>query len=61
MNLIYYSDSSVLIKRHVHEIGSLWFQNIADPKSGNVIITATLSVVEVISALNRRKRELSTL
>lgn len=59
MNLIYYADSSVLVKRHVQEIGSLWLQNLSTPSTGNIIITATLSIIEVISALNRRKREAS--
>ena len=55
----YYADSSVLVKRHVQEVGSLWFIKLADPASGNVIITAQLSIVEVFSALNRRRRESS--
>ncbi|MCP9495188.1 MAG: type II toxin-antitoxin system VapC family toxin [Pyrinomonadaceae bacterium MAG19_C2-C3] len=55
----YYSDSSVLVKRHVLEVGSPWFRTLADPRSGNIIITAQLSIVEVFSALNRRCRESS--
>jgi predicted nucleic acid-binding protein len=53
----FYADSSVLVKRHVPEAGTSWFRAIADPASGNVIITARVSVVEVYSALNRRVRE----
>ena len=53
----YYADSSVLVKRHVPEAGTSWFRLLADPTSGNVIITARVSVVEVYSALNRRVRE----
>lgn len=53
----YYADSSVLVKRHVHETGSAWFQNLTDPTAGNVIITTRLSLIEVYSALNRRLRE----
>src|SRR5947209_13444750 len=59
MNQIYYSDSSVLVKRHVSEIGSIWFQNLVSPASNNSIITSKLSVVEVLSAFNRRQREAS--
>ncbi len=55
----YYADSSVLVKRHVQEIGTRWFRQLADPPSANIIITAQLSIVEVYSALNRRRRELS--
>ena len=57
MNQIYYADSSVLVKRHVMEIGSVWLQNIVLPASNNSVITANLSIVEVFSAFNRRKRE----
>lgn len=57
MNQIYYADSSVLIKRHVSEVGSVWFQNLVSPASRNEIITAKLSIVEVLSAFNRRRRE----
>jgi predicted nucleic acid-binding protein len=57
MNQIFYADSSVLVKRHVQEMGSVWFQNLVLPTSNNSIITAKLSIVEVFSAFNRRKRE----
>lgn len=53
----YYADSSVLVKRHVNEIGSYWFRALADPAAGNVIITSRVSLVEVYSAFNRRMRE----
>ena len=48
----YYADSSVLVKRHVNEIGSGWFRAIADPAVGNVIITSRVSIIEVYSAFN---------
>lgn len=57
MNEIFYADSSVLVKRHVAEIGSVWFQNLVSPASNNEIITAKLSITEVFSAFNRRQRE----
>ncbi len=57
MNQIFYADSSVLVKRHVQEIGSVWFQNLVLPASNISIITAKLSIVEVFSAFNRRRRE----
>ena len=53
----YSADSSALLKRHVHEVGSIWFQALADPLAGNTIITARISLAEVYSALNRRRRE----
>lgn len=53
----YYADSSVLVKRHVVETGSSWMQALAAPAANNLLITARISVVEVISAFNRRLRE----
>jgi len=55
----YYADSSVLVKRHVQEAGSIWFRSLCAPNAGNVILTARLSMAEVYSALNRRRREAS--
>lgn len=55
----YYADSSALVKRHVPETGSAWFTSVADPSSGNVIVTVRLSLTEIYSALNRRVREAS--
>lgn len=55
----YFADSSVLVKRHVQEIGSKWFWQITDAQTGNTIIISRLSITEVISAFNRRCRELS--
>jgi uncharacterized protein len=53
----YYADSSVLLKRHIHETGSVWVQELTDPVTGNSILTARVSMVEVFSALNRRVPE----
>jgi predicted nucleic acid-binding protein len=55
----YYADSSVLVKRHVNEIGSYWFRALADPATGKVIITSRVSIIEVYSAFNRRVRRYS--
>lgn len=57
MNKFYYAGSSSLVKRHVAEVGSAWVKNEFDAASGNIIITVKLSIVEVLSALNRRQRE----
>jgi predicted nucleic acid-binding protein len=53
----YYADSSALVKRHIPEIGSAWFQALADRVAGNTITTARVSMAEAYSALNRRRRE----
>ncbi len=53
----YYADSSVLVKRHVAEVGTPWVQALAEPTAGHLFATSRISIVEVISALNRRQRE----
>lgn len=55
----YYADSSVLVKRHVLETGTVWVQQLMDPVTGHAIVTTHLSLVELYSALNRRVREQS--
>jgi uncharacterized protein len=53
----YYVDSSVLVKRHIHETGTDWFRAISDPVAGHILTTARLSMVEIYSAVSRRLRE----
>ena len=59
MNQAYYADSSVLVKRHLNEVGSAWVVFLTNPSQINSIFTANLSIVEVLSAFNRRLRETS--
>jgi predicted nucleic acid-binding protein len=53
----YYVDSSVLVKRHVREMGTEWFRALVNSNAGNLMITSRISMVEVYSALSRRRRE----
>lgn len=57
MNNIYYADSSVLVKRHIAEIGSNWVIALTDPSGSSTITSSELSLVEVFSAFCRQKRE----
>jgi len=57
MSETYYADSSALVKRHISEAGSTWIEQEFDAASGNRVITTKLSVAEVLSAMNRRRRE----
>ncbi len=57
MSKFYYADSSALIKRHVPETGSVWIKQEFRQISRNSVITSKLSIAEVLSGLNRRKRE----
>lgn len=55
--MVYYADTSVLVKRHIAETGRAWVRSLAHPATGNTIFTAQISLVELYSALNRRLRE----
>ncbi len=57
MSETYYADSSALVKRHISEAGSAWIEQQFDAASGNRIIATKLSIAEVLSAMNRRRRE----
>ncbi|HXG64541.1 MAG TPA: type II toxin-antitoxin system VapC family toxin [Blastocatellia bacterium] len=52
----YFFDSSAIIKRYVNESGTSWVQNLTDPAARNLIYLASITGVEVVSALTRRAR-----
>ena len=52
----YFFDSSGLAKRYLSEIGSVWVENITTPVSGHAIFVASITGVEVVSAIARRVR-----
>jgi hypothetical protein len=51
---VYFFDSSAVFKRYVMEIGTSWVLNITDPSAGNSIYLASITGVEIISALVRQ-------
>lgn len=53
----YYADASVLIKRHLIELGSSWFTALVEEHPDTQIVTSRLSTVEVVSGMARRVRE----
>jgi predicted nucleic acid-binding protein len=52
----FYLDSSALTKRYLTETGSKWIDTITDPQSGNTIIVAEITRVEVAAAFAARQR-----
>lgn len=52
-----YIDSSGLVKRHAHEDGTPWVQTITAVAAGNTILTSRITVVEVVSAFQRKQRD----
>jgi predicted nucleic acid-binding protein len=57
MMALYFFDSSALVKRYVHEQGSMWVRETTAGASGHLIHISLLSVAEIASALARRQRE----
>jgi predicted nucleic acid-binding protein len=53
----YYLDASALSKRYVQESGTTWVRTLVDPAAGHTLLTARITMVEIYSALTRRKRE----
>lgn len=53
---ILFPDTSALAKRYVQEQGTLWLQNQVDPQSGNRVIVAAITRVEITAAISRRER-----
>jgi uncharacterized protein len=51
--VLYYFDSSALVKRYISEKGTAWVLGITDPGVGNIIFVARITAVEVVSAITR--------
>lgn len=52
----YFFDSSALAKRYVTETGTTWVQALTDPAAGHNIYMARITLVELVSAITRRRR-----
>ena len=55
----FFLDTSALIKHYVAEAGSRWLETTIFEPSENVLLISRITVVEMRSALARRKREAS--
>lgn len=53
----FYLDTSALSKRYVQESGTGWIRSLVSPTAGHALLTARITMVEIYSALARRKRE----
>ncbi len=53
----YFFDTSALVKRYITEIGSDWLRTLNDEQSGNRIILARITWIEMLSAFSRLRRE----
>ncbi len=57
MKAAYYLDSSALVKRYVAETGTDWIRSLVTSVGADLLITSRITLVEVRSALARRRRE----
>ncbi len=55
--MIYFVDTSALVKRYIHEQGSQWVVSWITPTAGNICIISQLASVEISSVFARRERE----
>jgi predicted nucleic acid-binding protein len=51
----YFVDSSALVKRYVQEDGTAWVRSLTHYRTGNQIFLARITIVEVTSAIARRR------
>lgn len=54
--VVYFVDSSALVKRYIYEIGSVWVLNLFDPALNNEVLIAAIASVEIVAAITRRTR-----
>jgi uncharacterized protein len=55
--VVYYADTSALIKCYVMELGTQWIAGLCAPSTGNVIATALIPKAEAAAALARKLRQ----
>jgi uncharacterized protein len=53
---VYFVDSSALVKRYIHEIGSAWVLNLFNPTLNSEILMAAITSFEIVAAITRRMR-----
>jgi uncharacterized protein len=53
----FFFDSSALTKRYVTETGTEWVRKIASDSEAHLIVIASITLIEVMSAVTRKERE----
>ena len=52
----YFFDTSAVVKRYVHEVGTAWVQGLAAPAAGNLLFLVRITQAETVAAVTRRER-----
>jgi predicted nucleic acid-binding protein len=53
----FFLDTSALLKRYIIEAGTPWIEKIVAPQTANTLHIAQITLVEIMTAVNRRHRE----
>ena len=53
---VYFFDTSGLIKRHVHEVGTRWVRSLTHEKAAHTLCIVRITTVEMVAAITRRQR-----
>ena len=54
--MVYYFDTSALVKRYVLERGTSWMLELCDPSAGHLIATARITIAEAAAAFASKYR-----
>ena len=52
--VVYFFDSSAIVKRYLIETGTAWVGSVTDLATGNKVYLARVTLVEAISAITRK-------
>jgi predicted nucleic acid-binding protein len=55
--MVYYLDTSALLKRYVQEAGSTWLATLSDPAANHTLATALITKVEAAAGLAAKFRQ----
>ncbi len=54
--VVYFTDSSAVVKRYVQEVGSAWVDSLFTSVPANTVVIVATTSVEVVAAITRRAR-----
>jgi predicted nucleic acid-binding protein len=54
--VVYFCDTSAIVKRYVNEPGTTWLIGVTDRTGGNRTLVAAITGVEAVAAITRRQR-----
>jgi uncharacterized protein len=52
----FFLDTSAIVKRYLHEVGTTWVRSLTNQSTGNIIVVSEVTLVEVAAALAARHR-----